>query len=95
MPKDHANKFLANIQATNAKFTFDALFKFVTRTITLLEGGILPGGGMSKGAGATTHRTNRENVRQVNAIQSALSEEKVSLQGCREAEYIYSNLHIV
>ena len=38
LPKEHTNKFLDNVQADNAEFTFDALLKFVARTVTLLEG---------------------------------------------------------
>ena len=76
--KEHANKFLDNVQAANAEFTFDALLKFVTRTAALLEGDILQGGGVRKLSvhkGGTTNRMNKEHIRQVTTTQSSTVEE--------------------
>ena len=49
------NKFQDNVQAGTAEFIFDALLKNLTKTVTLLEGGILQNDGVSK-----TYRTNKE-----------------------------------
>ena len=63
LPKEHANKFQDNLQTNTTEFTFDTLLKFITRTVTLLEGGLLRSGfadrlNASKGSG-TTSQTNK------------------------------------
>ena len=69
------NKFQDNVQAATTEFTYDALLKFITRTIMLLEGGLLRSGfadriNASKGSG-TTSRTNKIENRIVSTKQLA------------------------
>ena len=75
LPNEHANKFQDNLQAAMKEFTSDALLKFITRTVTLLEGGLLRSGfadrlNASKGSG-TTSRTNKIENRIVSTKQLA------------------------
>ena len=67
LPKEHANKFQDNVQAATVEFTFDALLKVITRTITLLEGGLLRSRFASRisatKGGGTTSRTNKSVTR--------------------------------
>ena len=98
LPMKYENKFQDNLQANTTEFTFDALLKFITRTVTLSEGALLWSGfadrlNTSKGSG-TTSQTNKNENRIVSMMQSAAETpaQPVPVNGAAAKSKIYVTL---
>ena len=74
LPHDYLATFFASLHTTNSEFTFDVLFKFVTKTIMLLEQGSISATEKT-GSNANT-RANKITVHMINSTQSSPVESK-------------------